>query len=148
MKPDDSAHQAPPCASRPRLRLPLWVEWEDVLNFHAQLLAEHGGAQGIRAPGLLESGLARARQLFTYAAEADAVDLAAAYSAGIVKNHPFADGNKRAGFVAGILFLELNGFRFFATEAEATAAVLGLASGEWTQERYAAFLRANSTAGV
>jgi death-on-curing protein len=73
----------------------------------------------------------------------DVVDLAAAYTAGIVQNHPFVDGNKRTGFVIGVLFLELNGAHFTATEEAATQAVLGLAAGALDEAGYAAFIREN-----
>jgi death-on-curing protein len=73
-------------------------------------------------------------------------EMAAAYTSGIVRNHPFVDGNKRTGFVVGILFLELNGYRFAASEQEAAQAVLGLASGDLDEVGYTAFLRANSSA--
>ncbi len=72
------------------------------------------------------------------------MDLAAAYTVGIVRNHPFIDGNKRTGFVVGILFLELNGHRFSANEADAAQAVLALAAGTLDEAGYAAFLRANT----
>jgi death-on-curing protein len=70
-------------------------------------------------------------------------DLTAAYTAGIVTTHPFVDGNKRTGFVLGVLFLEMNGMRFTAPEAAATRAVLDLASGALSRQGYAAFIRAN-----
>ena len=72
-------------------------------------------------------------------------EMAAAYTSGIVRNHPFVDGNKRTGFVVGILFLELNGYRFAASEQEAARAVLELASGDLDEVGYTAFLRANSS---
>jgi death-on-curing protein len=72
--------------------------------------------------------------------------MAAAYTSGIVRNHPFVDGNKRTGFVFGILFLELKGYRFAAREQEAARAVMELASGDLDDVGYAAFLRANSSA--
>ena len=73
-------------------------------------------------------------------------DLAAAYTVGIVRNHPFVDGNKRTGFVVGILFLELHGYRFTAPEADATQAVLSLAADEMNEEMFTAWLRDNSEA--
>jgi death-on-curing protein len=72
-------------------------------------------------------------------------EMAAAYTGGIVRNHPFLDGNKRTGFVVGILFLELNGYRFAASEEEATRAVLELAKGNLDEAGYTAFLRTNSS---
>ena len=113
-----------------------------MLALHERLLAQHGGASGIRDEGLLESALARARQIFTYE-ECDLPRLAAAYAAGIVRNHPFVDGNKRAGFVAAYVFLSRNGLRLIATEIEATQAVLSLAAGTLEESEFAAWLRAN-----
>lgn len=123
---------------------PLWVEELDVLATHDRLLAFHGGAVGVRDEGLLKSALARPRQLAAYGADVDLIDMATAYTAGIVKNHPFLDGNKRTGFVAGILFLELNGYRFTATEGAAAEAVIALAAGTLNEDGYAAFLRKNA----
>ena len=73
--------------------------------------------------------------------------MAALYTAGIVRNHPFLDGNKRTGFVTGIVFLELNGFKFKASEEDATQAVLGLAGGALDERAYLAWLRENSKRG-
>ena len=122
----------------------IWIDLPEVLAIHARQLDEHGGASGVRDEGLLESALARPQQLFAYG-EPDVFDLAAAYTAGIVQNHPFVDGNKRTGFVVGILFLELNGPTFTASEADATQAVLGLAAGEINDDEFASWLRSNST---
>ena len=122
----------------------IWIDLPEVLAIHGRQLDEHGGASGVRDDGLLESALARPQQLFTYG-EPDVFDLAAAYTAGIVRNHPFVDGNKRTGFVVGILFLELNGPTFTASEADATHAVLGLAAGKITDDEFAIWLRSNST---
>ena len=124
---------------------PIWVEELDVLTLHDRLLAFHGGASGVRDEGLLQSALARAKQLAAYGESADFVDMATAYTAGIVKNHPFVDGNKRTGFVVGVLFLELNGFRFTATESAAADAVLALATGSLDEAGYTRFLRENVT---
>ena len=93
--------------------------------------------------GLLESALARPQQIFA-CGDPDIFSLAAAYTAGIVRNHPFADGNKRTGFVTGILFLDLNDCRFTAAEPDATQAVLTLASGDMSDQDFAAWLRNNS----
>jgi death-on-curing protein len=127
---------------------PLWIEERDALVLHDRLLALHGGAAGLRDGGLLQSALARPRQMHVYADAPDTIDLAAAYTAGLVRNHPFIDGNKRVGFVVGILFLELNGIRFTASEADAAQAVLALAAGTLDEAGYASFLRANSQEAV
>ena len=124
---------------------PIWIEEIDVLTLHDRLLAFHGGAVGVRDEGLLKSALARARQLAAYGDGADLIDMASAYTAGIVKNHPFVDGNKRTGFVIGILFHELNGYHFAATETAAADAVLALAAGTLNDAGYTAFLRQNAT---
>jgi len=123
---------------------PLWIEERDVLAIHDRLLALHGGATGLRDRGLLESAVARPRQHHAYASKPDIIELAALYTAGIVRNHPFVDGNKRTGFVIGILFFELNGFNFKASEEDATQAVMALAAGSLDETAYAAWLRENS----
>ena len=122
---------------------PVWIDERDALALHDRLLALHGGAEGIRDDGLLKSALARPRQHFAYAEAPDLIDMATAYTAGIVRNHPFVDGNKRTGFVVGILFLEVNGCRFVASEEDAAQAVLGLAAGSLDEAGYSEFLRAN-----
>ena len=121
----------------------VWLDDAVAMAVHERSILLHGGATGIRDIGLLQSGLARAQQVAAYDENADLSDLAAAYTAGIVKNHPFVDGNKRTGFVLGILFLELNGARFVASEETATEAVLSLAAGMIDDASYAAFLRGN-----
>jgi death-on-curing protein len=125
----------------------VWLDERDARTIHERLLALHGGAEGVRDAGLLESALARPQQLAAYGDNPDVSDLAAAYTAGIVKNHPFIDGNKRTGFVLGILFLEINGMRFTASEESATQAVLDLAAGTTDMTGYAAFLRESITQG-
>ena len=125
------------------MKEPIWVDASDALAIHEILLVRHGGAGGVRDEGLLESALASPRQQFAYASP-DIVEMAAAYTAGIVQNHPFVDGNKRTGFVVGALFLEMNGFEFTASEAEAALAVLELAAGSIDETGFALFLRDHS----
>jgi death-on-curing protein len=125
------------------VKQPVWIEERDVLALHGRLLSLHGGAPGLRDEGLLQSALARAQQHFAYAESADILDMATVYTAGIVRNHPFIDGNKRTGFIVGILFLELNGYRFIASEEDAAKAVLELAAGNMDETGYRAFLEAN-----
>ena len=88
----------------------------------------------------MESARARPRNLHVYG-EGDLFALAAAYAAGIVRNHPFVDGNKRTGFIAAALFLQENGLRLNAPEAEAVVMTVGLGSGEMPEQGYAAWLR-------
>jgi death-on-curing protein len=125
------------------VKKPVWIDERDVLVLHDRLLALHGGAPGLRDKALLESALARARQHFAYAESPNIIDMATAYTAGIVRNHPFVDGNKRTGFVVGILFLELNGYLFTASQEDAANAVLELAAGSLDEPGYSAFLRAH-----
>lgn len=126
-----------------RTKAPLWIEERDVLAIHDRLVAIHGGAPRLRDRGLLQSALARPRQHHAYADGADIVAMAVLYTAGIVGNHPFVDGNKRTGFVVGVLFLELHGFGFNASEEDATQAVLSLAASTLDEAGYGAWLRAN-----
>ena len=124
---------------------PVWIDERDTLALHNRLLALDGGAVGVRDEGLLKSALARPQQIHAYGDKPDTVELAAAYTVGIVRNHPFIDGNKRTGFLVGALFLEMNGYRLTASEEDATQAVLGLAAGKLDEKAFAAWLRGNVT---
>jgi len=125
------------------MKLPVWVLRETVLTLHEQSLAAFGGAAGIRDEGLLDSALAKPENLFAYG-KPTIFDLAASYGFGLIKNHPFIDGNKRVGFIVAVVFLELNGHHFQATEAEAAVRTLALAAGEMSEADFAAWLKANS----
>jgi death-on-curing protein len=118
-----------------------WIDEADARAIHDLVLSEHGGAPGLRDEGLLKSALARARQAQAYGDAPDLIDLAAAYVADIVRNHPYVDGNKRTGFVVGVLFLELNGCRFTAGEADATKAMLDLAAETLDEAAFATSMR-------
>jgi death-on-curing protein len=126
------------------VKAPVWLLRVAVLATHERLLSEFGGASGIRDEGLLLSALARPESLRAYG-QPTVFEMAAAYAFGIVKNHPFIDGNKRTGFTAAIIFLELNGETFAASEADATIQTLALAAGDLDESGYAAWLRANCT---
>lgn len=133
---------------RPRRRrrppaLPIWIDERDALAIHGRLLALDGGLAGLRDRGLLQSALARPQQLQAYGAKPDFAALAAAYTAGIMRNHPFFDGNKRTGFVIGVLFLEINGHNFTASEEASAQAVLSLAADTLDESAFGAWLRAN-----
>ena len=125
------------------MKEPEWVLREVVLMLHEQSLAQFGGSPGIRDEGLLDSALGRPQHLFDYG-KPTLFDLAARYAFGLVKNHPFIDGNKRTGFIAAVAFLELNGMRFGANEVDAALRTLALAAGEMTEAAYAAWLESNS----
>jgi len=117
-----------------------WVESDLVLAIHEEQLAEHGGADGVRDMGLLESALARPHNLLAYGSP-DLADLAAAYASGIARNHPFVDGNKRTAWVVAETFVELNGAEMVAADADAYEAMLGLAEGRIDEKAFAAWMR-------
>ena len=118
---------------------PEWLEIGIVLDVHAEQLALFGGAEGIRDSGLLESALARPINKFSYG-ERNLANLAAAYGFGIARNHAFVDGNKRSALASMIVFLGLNGFDLDAPSEQATAIILGLASGEIAEEALALWI--------
>jgi death on curing protein len=125
------------------MKEPNWITKEECFSFHEELVARFGGLAGLRDEGLLDSALARPQQLFNYTSPT-VPEMAAAYCEGIVKNHPFLDGNKRSGLMAAALFLETNGYSFTAPEEEAVLQTLALAAGEIGAEEYAAWLAANT----
>jgi death-on-curing protein len=108
---------------------PRWPAKESLVVLHDRSIALHGGAPGLRDEGLLESALGRAANLFHYEGVDDICVLAATYLVAVASNHPFADGNKRAAFLAAGLFLRLNGRRLVAEQADAAKAVLAVAAG-------------------
>jgi len=129
------------------MKEPVWIDLDDCLAFHQVLLDRFGGLQGLRDEGLLESALSRLRQMFALG-HPTWFEMAAAYAAGIVRNHPFLDGNKRAGFLAAALFLETNHFCFHAPEEMVVRQTLGLAAGEVDEAAYAAWLAASCSRSV
>ena len=117
-----------------------WLSKTVVLAMHERLLADHGGSPGLRDPGLLDSALARARQLYAYG-KPDTCDLAAAYAARIIRNHPFVDGNKRTGFMSAYLFMAENGLQLTVPEVEVVQIVTLLAASEIDEAAFASWLR-------
>jgi death on curing protein len=128
---------------RRRTRTPNWIDPRALLLLHAESLAEHGGLAGFRDEGAFEASLARPLHLHTYEPESDLPRLAAAYGFGIVKNHPFNDGNKRTGFLAIGLFLGINGQELTADPIEAIAVIMRLAEGKLTETSLAEWIRQN-----
>jgi death on curing protein len=122
------------------MKEPEWVATEVILAIHEAQLAEHGGATGIRDKVLLESALARPKNLYAYSEKVSLNLLAAALALGIAKNHAFVDGNKRTAWVAGALFLELNGIRVISAGAEVVSVMLDAADGKLTEEEFARWL--------
>jgi death on curing protein len=122
----------------------IWIAQEVAVAAHAEQLAEHGGGEGVRDIGLLESAMMRPQNLAEYGAP-DVAELAAAYAFGIARNHPFIDGNKRTAAVICETFLLLNGYSLDVTDAELVVAFLALAAGELPEDELAAWLREHLT---
>ncbi len=120
----------------------LLIATEVALAAHAEQLAEHGGGEGVRDAGALESAMMRPRNLAEYD-DPDAAALAAAYAFGLARNHPFVDGNKRTAAVVAETFLALNGHALAATDAELVVAIVALAAGELTEDELADWFRAH-----
>lgn len=122
-------------------REPRWLARMVVDAIHSDQLREHGGLPGVRDENVLESALARPRQQWHYGEETDIPALAAAYAFGLVRNHPYRDGNKRIGFLAMVTFLAINAYTFEATDAEVVTTFLTLAAGEVSEDQLADWLR-------
>ena len=119
---------------------PEWIAEETVLRAHREQIAEHGGSDGVRDMGLLQSALARPQNAFHYNQVISLSKLAACYGFGIAKNHAFVDGNKRAALVTALTFLQLNGYGLHSTQEENYLAFYDLAQGQLTEEQLAAWL--------
>jgi death-on-curing protein len=122
---------------------PNWITKDILLAVHAELLNRFGGLSGIRDEGLLDSALNRPKHLLSYGSPT-LFQMAASNSHGIVKNHPFLDGNKRTGFMSAYIFLGVNGWSLEAPEEEAVLGTLALAAGETSEEAYADWLERTS----
>jgi death-on-curing protein len=120
---------------------PIWLHRFALELLHSESIAEHGGADGLRDAGLFESALARPMNLHAYEGVTDPARLAASYAFGLAKNHAFVDGNKRIAFIAAAMFLRLNGMRLVADQAEATLVTLSIASGAFSEDELAAWIR-------
>jgi len=126
---------------------PLWMDAADAAIAHDLELTAHGGSAGIRDAGLLESALARPRNIWAYAESAPSLAvLAAAYAFGISSNHPFVDGNKRMALLVSFAFLDVNGSEVIASQEDAFLTILGLAAGEITEEQLAQWCERNTAA--
>ena len=124
---------------------PIWVRTIEAYEFHKQQISLFGGTFGVRDHGLLESALARPKNLFAYSDAAPGMcALAAAYAAGISSNHPFLDGNKRTAMHVAFVFLEFNGLRVTASEEDAYGTILGLAAGEVSEKELAAWFESHT----
>jgi len=121
---------------------PVWILKTAVLAFHLRQLAEHGGGEGVRDEGLLDSALGRPLNKFSYE-DPDIFTLAAAYAYGIAANHPFVDGNKRTAYVTALTFLRLNGYRVRANQTDKYDTFIKLAAGELEEDALADWFRSN-----
>lgn len=117
---------------------PIWIQQRMVIDAHEESLVEHGGPSGIRDIGMLESALARSKNLFAYAeTEPSLQRMAAAYAFGIAANHSFVDGNKRTALIASLAFLKLNGLLVTADKADRYLTFYGLAAGTVSEDELA-----------
>jgi len=123
---------------------PVWVLDQVVISVQKMLLSEHSGSAGIRNEALRDSALARPKTRYANEPESSMFELAASYSFGLAKNHPFVDGNKRIAFTVAALFLELNGFSFHAPESEVVVFFENLASSDITEKELADWFKASS----
>jgi death on curing protein len=124
---------------------PRWLSRVAVEAIQTEQLREHGGLPGVRDVTALESALTRPRQKWHYAGKADVTVLAAGYGFGLVKNHPYRDGNKRIGFLSIVTFLGMNDHDLDATDAEVISEMLALADGRVSAEELADWIRRHST---
>jgi death on curing protein len=126
------------------MKEPRWLNRAIAIATHHMMLAQHGGLEGVRDEGLLESALAKPQNKFGYSSPSLA-QMAASYAAGIIHDHPFIDGNKRTGFVLAVTFLQINGLELFAEEPHAVERTLALAANAISEDEYAEWLAENSS---
>lgn len=123
----------------------IWIDKHETLTIHAQQLAEHGGSDGVRDDGLLESALARPQNFLAYSDDDPSLTrLAAAYAFGIARNHPFVDGNKRTALVVSLTFLLVNGLKLTAPRDDRYVIFCDLAAGKLSEDELARWLEANT----
>ena len=128
------------------MKEPRWIRLDVVLRMHEEVLVLHGGPEGVREIGLLESALARPKNIYAYAGQdASIARLAAAYAKGIVANHPFVDGNKRTAFTVSLTFLKLNGLEVTAGKEDRALTFWKLAAGELSEEQLAQWFESNTS---
>lgn len=123
---------------------PEWVELAALLPLHSKSIAAHGGVEGLRDRGLLESALQRPINRYHYEGVRDLHELAATYAVAVSSNHTFLDGNKRASFLCLLLFLRSNGIRLIVDQVEATRTMYSVAAGQMTLEALSDWVQAHS----
>jgi len=119
---------------------PEWIDEQDTIAIHRRQIADHGGSEGVRDMGLLQSALARPQNAFHYNRVVSLTKLAACYAFGIAKNHAFVDGNKRTALVVSLTFLRVNGYKLRSTQEENYLAFYALAEGRLSEEELAAWM--------
>jgi death-on-curing protein len=120
----------------------IWIDSLLAIAMHELALLEGGGAEGLRDAGLLESALARPRQLLGYTDPKPTIpDLAAAYAWALIRDHPFVDANKRTAFLVATAFCETNGCKFQAPEGEPAVIFQAAAAGEIQEAGLAAWFK-------
>ena len=124
------------------MREPRWVPRVVVEAVHFDQIRTHGGLAGLRDEAALESALARQRNRWVYGRAVDIARLAASYAYGLARGHPFRDGNKRVAFLTALVFLELNGYVFDASDEDVVSRIVALAAGRVTEARLATWIRA------
>lgn len=130
------------------MKEPIWVGVVEALVLHDMQIVAFGGREGVRDLGLLESALARPRNLRAYGKKKPSLPrLAAAYAFGIIKNHPFVDGNKRTALVIAFVFLDVNGIEINASEEDAYRVFMDLAAGSMSEQELAVWISDNSSRG-
>jgi death on curing protein len=117
-----------------------WVPLEAVLAIHDEQISEHGGIGGVRDLTMVDSALARPRNLVAYG-KPDAAALSAAYAFGLCNNHGFLDGNKRTAYVVAEAFLDLNGYAMEVSDEEVVNTMLAVASGVMLEDQLANWFR-------
>jgi death on curing protein len=125
-------------------REPRWLDRLAIDEAHFRQVREHGGAHGIRDENALEAALARPRHRWTYESDVDLADPAAAYAFGLVRGHPYVDGNKRVALIALVAFLDLNGVELVATDVDVVLTMLAAAAGELDEQGLRDWIRARS----
>lgn len=123
---------------------PVWIDKPETLIAHSRQLAEHGGSDGIRDESLLDSALAKPRNVFAYEDGATLPRLAASYAFGIARNQAFVDGNKRTALVISLGFLLLNGLKLTASPEDRYATFLALAEGSLSEDELTTWFRAHA----
>jgi len=118
-----------------------WLTAEAVAAIQEELISRYAGVSGVRAAGLLESAVARPQHLAAYKRKPSVPALAAAYGWGLLRNHPFVDGNKRTALAAMVVFLDLNGWELTCSQAEETVMVLRAAAGQMSERAWNNWLR-------